>query len=122
MKIRKIKPSEVKDSVKCLWNNRDRGGCCHYVLWVEPDFLDRNEEHEFVVFDRHQPVQRGHSGMRVGKAACGIRQRHEGRPGARRDTAGPAGLPAGDEGFGKRRVQDDSPGAVDSAGMRRHGI
>ena len=44
--IRKIKPSEVKDSVKWLWNNRDRGGCCHYVLWVEPDFLDRNEEEE----------------------------------------------------------------------------
>jgi hypothetical protein len=45
-KIRKLKPSEVKSSVQWLWNNRDRGGCCHYVLWVEPDFLNGNGEEE----------------------------------------------------------------------------
>ena len=43
-RIGTIKPAEVRADVEWLWKNRDRGGCCHHVLWVEPYCLDDEEE------------------------------------------------------------------------------
>lgn len=44
LKPKRITGKQVKDSVKWLWDNRKRGGCSHYVLWVEADFLEDGEE------------------------------------------------------------------------------
>lgn len=40
MKIRKITPKDLKTGIEWLWSNRKHGGCFHFVVWTEPDFIE----------------------------------------------------------------------------------